>query len=178
MKGPEYLVDNADIAVLQAQLGSWDNLNHLIVCKRSSKALIIDPFDGQYWLRICEENGWKLSEAWLTHSHWDHCKGIGDLPTNVRVWVHELEEERGWEGGDTDRWTHVPLSHRIQSIGKLEFEIHCTPGHTPGHVTIIGCGLVISGDCMFLGRCGRTDLYGGDVDMQHQSLLHLKNILD
>ena len=177
MKEPECLIDTPEIVVLQAQLGGWDNLNHLIVCKKSSQALIIDPFDGNYWLNVCEKNGWILSQAWLTHSHWDHCKGIGDLPDNVRIWVHALEENRGWEGGDTDRWAHPPLSSQVQSIGNLDFQIHCTPGHTPGHVTIIGCGLVISGDCMFLGRCGRTDLYGGDVEMQYQSLLYLKEIL-
>jgi len=178
MAEPNWLVDDDDIAVLQAQLGGWDNLNHLIVCKRSKVALIIDPFDGDYWQQICHENSWNLTQAWLTHSHWDHCKGIGDLNDGVKIWVHELEEKRGWEGGDTDRWKHLPLTKIIQKIGELEFEIHCTPGHTPGHVTIIGNGLVVSGDCMFLGRCGRTDLFGGDVNMQRSSLQYLKGLLE
>ena len=46
-------------------------------------------------------------------------------------------------------------------------------------MTFIGEGVVVSGDCMFLGRCGRTDLFGGDVDSQRKSLIHLrKRLLD
>jgi glyoxylase-like metal-dependent hydrolase (beta-lactamase superfamily II) len=44
-------------------------------------------------------------------------------------------------------------------------------------MTFIGEGVVISGDCMFLGRCGRTDLFGGDVVAQRKSLFHLRNRL-
>ena len=65
----------------------------------------------------------------------------------------------------------------MQRIGNLEFEVHCTPGHTPGHVTFVGEGLVISGDCLFLGRCGRTDLFGGDFNAQRKSLLYLRKRL-
>ena len=35
-------------------------------------------------------------------------------------------------------------------------------------------GVVVSGDCIFLGRCGRTDLFGGDIDAQRKSLIHLR----
>ncbi|MBT7938289.1 MAG: MBL fold metallo-hydrolase, partial [Euryarchaeota archaeon] len=41
----------------------------------------------------------------------------------------------------------------------------------------IGNGVIISGDCLFLGRCGRTDLFGGDLEEMHQSLIYLKSIL-
>ena len=44
-------------------------------------------------------------------------------------------------------------------------------------MTFIGEGVVISGDCMFLGRCGRTDLFGGDVIAQRSSLQYLRTIL-
>jgi glyoxylase-like metal-dependent hydrolase (beta-lactamase superfamily II) len=44
-------------------------------------------------------------------------------------------------------------------------------------MTFIGEGVVVSGDCMFLGRCGRTDLIGGDIEAQRSSLIYLRNHL-
>lgn len=174
----EVLLSGDGMTVLQAQLGDWDNLNHLLVCENSGSACIVDPYSGTYWLKICEENGWRLESAALTHSHWDHSKGVKSLyEAGVRVWVHANETLRGWTGPDSDRWEHPALTSSGFTVGELEFEVHCTPGHTPGHVTLIGNGVVISGDCLFLGRCGRTDLFGGDVHAMHESLKYLKTTL-
>ncbi|MDP6870197.1 MAG: MBL fold metallo-hydrolase [Candidatus Poseidoniaceae archaeon] len=164
------------ILVLQEQLGEWDNLNHLIVCKITSKAIIVDPFDGDFWIQICQKNSWNLEQVWLTHSHWDHSKGIDKLQDR-EIWVHEKESERGWDGPSNKIWSHEEFTYVTQNIGELCFEIHCTPGHTPGHVTIIGEGIVVSGDCLFLGRCGRTDLVGGNPNLQRDSLIYLRERL-
>ena len=172
----ERILETEKMVVLQAQLGDWDNLNHLLVCKKSNKAVIIDPFFSDYWLNICASNGWELEQVWLTHSHWDHSKGIDGLQ-DCQIWVHRDETLRGWDGPSNQEWTNSANSLLIQKIGALEFEAHCTPGHTPGHMTFIGEGVVISGDCMFLGRCGRTDLFGGDKAAQRSSLIYLRNRL-
>lgn len=173
------VLKNDEIVVLQAQLGEWDNLNHLLVCLETRTAVIIDPFDAKFWFEVCSENGWELEQAWLTHSHWDHAKGIEDCMSfggpNFEVILHSKELERGWEGPHTHLLTNPEFSAHKLSIGKLEFEAHCTPGHTPGHLTFIGNGVVISGDCLFLGRCGRADLYGGDVSKLRDSLTYLRN---
>jgi glyoxylase-like metal-dependent hydrolase (beta-lactamase superfamily II) len=170
------ILETPRIMVLQAQLGEWDNLNHLLVCKNTKKAAIIDPFFAEYWLDVCETHGWELEQVWLTHSHWDHSKGVEGL-ADRQVWVHSKESERGWEGPSNREWNNAANSHVIQTIGVLEIEAHCTPGHTPGHMTFIGEGVVVSGDCMFLGRCGRTDLFGGDIQSQRSSLLYLRKHL-
>jgi hydroxyacylglutathione hydrolase len=166
------------MTVIQAQLGEWDNLNHLLVCEKTGDACIVDPFSGEHWLATCKESGWNLKSALLTHSHWDHTMGVQALfDTGVEIWLHQDEEKRGWAGPDTDRFTHSALSSTTFKVGELEFEVHCTPGHSPGHITIIGNGVVISGDCLFLGRCGRTDLFGGNLEEMHQSLVYLKALL-
>jgi glyoxylase-like metal-dependent hydrolase (beta-lactamase superfamily II) len=172
----ECIFETPRIMVLQAQLGEWDNLNHLIICKQTQKAAIIDPFFAEYWLDVCEKNGWHLEQVWLTHSHWDHAKGVEGL-TDRQVWVHSNESERGWNGPSNRAWSNAANTHVTQKIGSLEIEAHCTPGHTPGHMTFIGEGIVVSGDCMFLGRCGRTDLFGGNVVSQRNSLLYLRDYL-
>ena len=176
---PMTIIENERIIVLQAQLGEWDNLNHLIVCQQTNQAVIVDPFDGAYWQSTCAQHGWVLDQVWLTHSHWDHAKGVDALKQalggSLRVQCHALERERGWEGAVDEEWHHQPNSHVKLKCGLLEFEAHCTPGHTPGHTTFIGEGLVISGDCLFLGRCGRTDLYGGDPEVQRSTLHYLRH---
>ena len=172
----ECILETPKMLVLQAQLGDWDNLNHLLVCKKTSKAVVIDPFFSQYWLDVCSDNGWHLEQVWLTHSHWDHSKGVEGLE-DKQVWVHVDESLRGWDGPSNNEWSNIANSFVIQRIGDLELEAHCTPGHTPGHMTFIGEGVVISGDCMFLGKCGRTDLFGGDVTSQKNSLIYLREHL-
>ncbi|MDC0055683.1 MBL fold metallo-hydrolase [Deltaproteobacteria bacterium] len=166
------------MTVIQAQLGEWDNLNHLLVCEKTGEACIVDPFSGEHWLAACKKNDWNLKSALLTHSHWDHTRGVQTLfDTGVEIWLHQDEEKRGWAGPDNGRFTHSALSTTTFKVGELIFEIHCTPGHSPGHITIIGNGVIISGDCLFLGRCGRTDLFGGDLEEMHQSLVYLKAVL-
>ena len=176
---PVTIIENKRIVVLQAQLGEWDNLNHLIVCQQTNQAVIVDPFDGAYWQNTCAQHGWVLDQVWLTHSHWDHAKGVDALKqalgSSLRVHCHAFERQRGWEGEVDEEWQHQPNSHVKLKCGLLEFEAHCTPGHTPGHTTFIGEGLVISGDCLFLGRCGRTDLYGGDPEVQRSTLHYLRH---
>ena len=172
----ERIIEDDEIIVLQEQLGEWDNLNHLVICKKTNEAAIIDPFSGKFWLEICQKNNWNLNQVWLTHTHWDHCKGVPELE-GCEIWAHEFEFERGWDGPRDHIWQNPPNTSVIQKLGNLSFEIHCTPGHTPGHTTIIGNGFVSSGDCLFLGRCGRTDLFGGDVKSQRKSLIYLKQQL-
>lgn len=165
-----------ELTVLQTELGSWDNLNHLLICNTTRTALLIDPFDGHFWSDIVEKEDLKAVTIVLTHSHWDHTRGVKeflDLNPNTEVYVHQLEYQRGWSGPDTQQWSHPPFTFENLNLGELNFEIHCTPGHTPGHITLIGHGVVISGDCLFLGRCGRTDLYGGDMYSMWESQMHL-----
>lgn len=180
VKSPNLILDNNRIQVYQKQLGQWDNLNHLIVCRKTKKACIVDPFDGIFWEKFCQENSIIIEEIWLTHSHWDHCKGVEELVNSTVfspvVRCHELEQQRGYNGKYIQWWNHNEHSSESSIIGGLEFSIHCAPGHTPGHVVIIGNGIVISGDCLFLGSCGRTDLLGGDTGKQRASLKYLQTI--
>ena len=76
MLKPNLIFESNKIMVFQQQLGPWDNLNHLFVCKSTKKACIVDPFDGQYWYDFCRLHDFHLSEIWLTHSHWDHVKEL------------------------------------------------------------------------------------------------------
>ena len=80
--------------VYQAQLGDWDNLNHLLVCKKARKR-DYDPFFAEYWKKICISNGWSLEQVWLTHSHWDHSKGVDGLQDSRFGYIKMNQKEAG-----------------------------------------------------------------------------------
>jgi hypothetical protein len=154
------LSPSPELTVLQTQLGGWDNLNHLLICNSTKSALLIDPFSGDFWSEIIKERGITSIKIGLTHSHWDHTKGVEEflkLNPDTEIHVHQFEYERGWKGPDTHHWTHPPLTFVNLNVGDLIFEIHCTPGHTPGHIPFIG----------------RTDLYGGNMYSMWESQMHL-----
>ncbi len=169
-----------EMTLYQCQLGPYANLNHLIICNETNCGAIVDPFSGSYWIKIIDELNIDLKMILLTHTHSDHIGGLNSMIKRypgIEIWVHTDEENRGWTGPDTNRWTHPPNSHTLLQLGQLEFEIHCTPGHSPGHVSFVGHGSVIAGDLLFSGRCGRTDLYGGNKSTMFSSLMYFRNCL-
>ena len=162
MTSPSVVFENDKLILYQHELGEWDNLNHLIICKVTKHSCIIDPFDGRFWYDFCQNKGVKLTHIWLTHTHWDHVKGVDELlelsDNQLTLKCHILEQERGYASDKASWWTHGEFSQVAETFGALEFSIHCTPGHTPGHVTIIGNEVIVTGDCLFLGSCGRCYL--------------------
>ena len=174
------LQTSSEMTIYQAQLGPYANLNHLIVCNETNSAAMVDPFSGNYWIKVIDELKVDLKMILLTHTHSDHVNGLSSMLSKysgINVWVHADEEKRGWNGPDTNRWNHHANSVKKLKLGSLELQIHCTPGHSPGHVSIIGHGSIIAGDLLFLGRCGRTDLYGGNKLSMYNSLMYFRKQL-
>jgi hydroxyacylglutathione hydrolase len=174
------IFENDEMSIVQQELGQYENLNHLIVCKKTCQAAIIDPFDGPYWLDYCSTNNIQLVAIWLTHSHWDHTRGVeaivNHIPT-IPVILHVKEVERGWDGTLDFALSHEEWTSSEIQVGEMLVHAHLTPGHTPGHLTFVHKHFVASGDCMFLGRCGRVDLFGGDEIAQRNSLKYLRDVL-
>jgi glyoxylase-like metal-dependent hydrolase (beta-lactamase superfamily II) len=63
-------------------------------------------------------------------------------------------------------------------IGDLSFDILHTPGHSPGGICLYGEGILITGDTLFAGSVGRTDLYGGDIEKLKKSFKRLMSFSD
>jgi glyoxylase-like metal-dependent hydrolase (beta-lactamase superfamily II) len=144
----------------------------------SDRALIVDPGEeAPKLLGAIEELGVKLDGILLTHTHFDHVGAVAPVAkaTGAEVWVPLIEKPVladimsfvPWPGfGPFESWD---AEHTVEGGEKLElagFEIDVifTPGHSPGHVTysIADEGAVFSGDVLFQGSVGRTDLPGGD----------------
>jgi hydroxyacylglutathione hydrolase len=144
----------------------------------SDSALIVDPGDeAEKLLGAIDELGVRLEGILLTHTHFDHVGAVAPVAkaTGAEVWVPELEKPVladinafvPWpDFGPFESWD---AEHTVSGGEKLElagFEIGVmfTPGHSPGHVTysIPDEEVVFSGDVLFQGSVGRTDLPGGD----------------
>jgi hydroxyacylglutathione hydrolase len=144
----------------------------------SDRALIVDPGDeAEKLLEAIDALGVSLEGILVTHTHFDHVGAVAPVAraTGVEVWVPELERQVLADINSFVPWPEFgpfesfEAEHTLSGGEKLElagFEIDVlsTPGHSPGHVTysIPDEAVVFSGDVLFQGSIGRTDLPGGD----------------
>jgi glyoxylase-like metal-dependent hydrolase (beta-lactamase superfamily II) len=158
------------LEVLQIEAGQMDNFAYLIFCAETRKALVVDPsLAPQSVLEVAKERRLELVGLVSTHGHHDHIAGNDEILAAAKVphWGHPLDLP------DADR----QLLEGVEIVvGAGSVRVMHTPGHTPGSVVLLtGAGL-ITGDTLFVGRCGRADLPGSDVDKLYESLQRLKKL--
>jgi len=169
-------------------LGPVSTNCYIIADSDSGEAVVIDPaWDGRAIFEEAQKLGWKISQLWYTHAHFDHFGGAADLAKALNtppiVALHSLDHEL-WEnqGGapyfgmqiDPGPKPTIDLIHgQVLRLGKTEFEVRHTPGHTPGHVVYYCANdsLLFCGDLIFHGSVGRTDLPGGDWEALSSSIM-------
>jgi hydroxyacylglutathione hydrolase len=144
----------------------------------SDRALLVDPGDeAAVLLGAIEALGVTLDGILLTHTHFDHVGAVAPVAkaTGAEVWVPEIEKPVladimsfvPWPGfGPFESWDaeHTLAGGEKLELAGFEIDVIFTPGHSPGHVTfsIPDEQVVFSGDVLFQGSVGRTDLPGGD----------------
>lgn len=144
-------------------------------------AAVIDPGgDVPMILKAIEDQGVTVEKIVLTHGHIDHVGGAADLAEALKVPVegpHEADRMLIERVADQARQFGMPdvrpvepdlwlqEGDKIEMAGRTFDVLHC-PGHAPGHVVFIDpeLRLALSGDVLFAGSIGRTDLPGGDHD--------------
>jgi glyoxylase-like metal-dependent hydrolase (beta-lactamase superfamily II) len=159
----------------------------------SDRALIVDPGDeADRLLRAIDELGVQLDGILLTHTHFDHVGAVAPVAeaTGAEVWVPEIEKPVladimsfvPWPGFGP--YESYDAEHTLSGGEKLELagfdiDVIFTPGHSPGHVTfsIPDEEVVFSGDVLFQGSVGRTDLPGGDWPTLLESIRTLVDTL-
>lgn len=171
------------------QVGSFEVNCSLL--ENEGKALIIDP--GQEADRIIdalENKGWEPEAILLTHGHFDHINGIPgllerfpDLPVYVseedaKVMSHPLNSLPPEYSPVTVPSKNLKTDLRNFSFLTFHFSFIPTPGHTPGGVCYFFPQekLLLSGDTLFAGSIGRTDLPGGDMATLMRSLDSLRSL--
>jgi hydroxyacylglutathione hydrolase len=175
--------DPDGLYVKQLELGPMQNFVYLVGDPAARRCVVVDPaWDIGTILDTAAADGMTLAGALVTHTHQDHVGGSlaswgmpGRIPgveellaqVPVKVYVHKAEREfLPGLGSDLVKVDN----HDTLDVGRLRLTFLHTPGHTPGSQCFLIDGRLISGDTLFIGSCGRTDLPGSDPSEMYYSL--------
>jgi glyoxylase-like metal-dependent hydrolase (beta-lactamase superfamily II) len=156
------------LTIIQIPAGAGANFAYLVFCPDQLQGVAIDPsFAADAVLAAAAERRVQIAVVANTHGHHDHTAGNAALlaATGARLAAHPAD------GTTPD----LPLADGdTLNVGNDHLTVMHTPGHTPGSVTFVTTGAALTGDTLFVTRCGRADLAGSDVNHLYDSLQKLK----
>lgn len=170
--------------IVQVSNGQFVENCYLVIDEATAQSAIIDPGEdvGLITTRL-QASGARPVAIWLTHAHVDHILGVPRLKadTGVPVYLHPGDRvlyDRAPDQARAFGMRAEPMpapDHELAHggevrVGGLVFGVRHAPGHSPGSVVLVGGGVVFTGDVLFQGSIGRTDLPGGDLDTLLRSI--------
>jgi len=153
------------------RVGEIDTNCYIIEDEKSKEALIIDPGDNaEEILNLLNKHQLIARYIVNTHGHWDHIGANRELKerTGALLLIHELDEFMYKASNSPPADRHLKEGDEIM-VGELVFKVFHTPGHTPGGISLYSEKekVLFSGDTLFAGTYGRTDLpYSSQADME------------
>jgi glyoxylase-like metal-dependent hydrolase (beta-lactamase superfamily II) len=147
---------------ISASLGQ--NLCYLIGDEETKEAVVIDPSgEVEKILKLATENDLKIKYIIDTHSHADHTAGNGELAskTGAKILLHKkarIKKDIDLSDGD------------VITFGNKKMRVIYTPGHSPDSICLQLENKLFTGDTLFVGECGRTDIPGGSSEDLYDSL--------
>jgi hydroxyacylglutathione hydrolase len=144
-----------------------DNFSYIIADKATREAAVVDSsFNAGELIRVLKAENLALKYVINTHGHSDHTAGNSELLTvfNAKTVAHKLSRINAdvkVDDGDTI------------NVGNVTIKVIYTPGHTPdGICLLVDNTKLLTGDTLFIGECGRTDLPGGNSRSLYDSLFN------
>ena len=161
--------------IKQIATGYMDNFSYIVGCENTRQALAIDPGpDVDRIVSVAEKESLEIVTIVNTHGHGDHTAGNAKLKarTGAQIIIHEL---------DGDRYPDADVrltDEKSLQLGDITFDLIHTPGHTPGGICLHAQGNLFTGDTLFIGDSGRTDLPGGNRPTLGKSIRRLMKLPD
>lgn len=158
-------------------VGDYQTNCYMAWGNNSDSCITIDPgYEPEYLLEQLRRENKTLSAILLTHGHFDHVGGVKRLAaaTGCQVYIcaEDLSMNPLFTAGPI-HYTHTYQEGDVLQFAGLTLQVLHTPGHTPGSVCLLCEDVLFSGDTLFAGSCGRTDLPGGDYPTIIRSLRRL-----
>ena len=152
---------------------------YLVGCEETKDAVFIDPGDEpDRLLKAAEESGFTVTKIVNTHGHFDHVGAVMAVKDALEIPFHLHKDDEpmlerllqvgpmfGIGDGRIPVVDHYLEEGDTVEVGNLTAEVLFTPGHSPGHVSLYFAeeGCIFSGDVLFAGSIGRTDLPGASI---------------
>ena len=183
------------IRIKSLTLGPFATNAYLLADAQTNNAILIDPVDdASAIIRAAEEEGWTIKLMLATHAHLDHVLASAAIKQRLQIpfLIHEeceeLLKEIPLQGAyfGLDELPAAALPDRLLGSNPeaIELDSIClrslyTPGHAPGHLSfyLAEHKILFSGDSLFAGSIGRTDLPAGDHDLLMKSIIEQLMVL-
>jgi hydroxyacylglutathione hydrolase len=160
--------------VKQIEVGGFAIFAYIVACKTTNRALVIDPAaEGDRILKEVTDRGYVIEYIVNTHSHVDHIMGNRYMKevTGAKIIIHEAEapvlaQQSSYSLHMFGAEPSPPADITVKDgddikVGNVSLQVIHTPGHSPGSISLYHKGIAFTGDTLFVGAVGRTDLAGG-----------------